>query len=242
MHQPDQLYAHPQAELSKFRFDEPVVQVFPDMIKRSVPGYSQIIAMTGLIGKRFAQDNSVIYDLGCSLGASSLAIRQQVQASNCRIIGIDSSAAMLSRAKQYLDMQDSSIDLSLEQADICQYDYQPCSFVAVNLTLQFIAVAERLPLLQRLATACLPGAALLLTEKVCFADPVEQQLMTDLHHDFKRANGYSELEISQKRQAIDNVLLPESMDQHCQRLLQAGFQRVLPWYRNLNFVSFLAIK
>ncbi len=242
MHQPDQLYAHPQAELSQFRFDEPVVQVFPDMIKRSVPGYSQIIANTGLLAKRFAQDNSLIYDLGCSLGASSLAMRQHLVASNCRIVGLDNSAAMLDRARQYLEMQDSSIELSLELADICQYDYQPCSFMVLNLTLQFIAPEHRPDLLSRLAQACLPGGALLLSEKICFTDPMEQQLMTELHHDFKRANGYSDLEISQKRQAIERVLIPETLDSHQQRLLAAGFSKVLLWYRNLNFVSLLAIK
>lgn len=242
MSQRDQLYAHPQAELTQFRFDEPVVRVFPDMIKRSVPGYSQIIAMTGLLAGRFCQDNSLVYDLGCSLGASSLAMRQQIHASNCRIIGLDNSPAMLAQALQYLSMEDNLTEVQLVAADICNYDFEPCSFSVLNLTLQFVEPSQRLELLRRLAVATRPGGALLLTEKVIFTDPNEQALMTELHHQFKAANGYSQLEISQKRQAIEQVLRPESIDCHRQRLLEAGFSQVLLWYRNLNFVSLLALR
>jgi tRNA (cmo5U34)-methyltransferase len=133
------------------------------------------------------------------------------------------------------------LPVSVLEADILQFDYQPCSLVAMNFTLQFVAPAQRPELLARIRRALLPGGALILSEKLRFEDPAEQALLTELHLDFKRANGYSELEIAQKRSAIEHVMQPDSLEQHRQRLLDAGFSRVVPWFQCLNFASLIAL-
>lgn len=242
---PDHIYATPQEQVADFVFNEAVVRVFPDMIKRSVPGYPTIVENIGVIASQFARPHSALYDLGCSLGAVSQALRRHVQAEDCRVIAVDNSSAMVERCREYLHAQDSMfqelLPVEVLEADICRLDFQPASVVALNFTLQFIPREQRLELLGRIRQALLPGGALILSEKLRFADGEEQQLLTDLHIAFKRANGYSELEISQKRSAIEHVMKPDSLEEHRERLLAAGFSTVIPWFQCLNFASLIAL-
>lgn len=241
----DRIYATPQPKISDFTFNEAVVRVFPDMIKRSVPGYPTIVENIGVLAAQFARSDSVLYDLGSSLGAVTQALRRHVQAEGCRVIAVDNSAAMVERCREYLHAQDSMfqelLPAEVVQGDILEQSFQPCSVVALNFTLQFIASEQRLELLSRIRQSLLPGGALILSEKLRFEDPTEQQLLTDLHIGFKRANGYSELEIAQKRSALDNVMKPDSLEQHRERLLEAGYSQVIPWFQCLNFSSLIAL-
>lgn len=230
-----------QALSGQFKFDSAVARVFPDMIKRSVPGYAETVAMSGVIAGEYARDNTNLYDLGCSLGAVTLAMRHGVKAANCNIIGIDNSAAMIEQAGHYIALDDGPVDVELACADITQLAIANASVVALNYVLQFIEQEQRLDLLSNIAKGLNPGGALILSEKICFSAE-EQKLQDKLHLDFKRANGYSELEIAQKRSAIENVLVPETESAHIARLKQAGFSQVIRWYQCFNFVSFLAIK
>ena len=242
---PDRIYATPQEQVADFVFNEAVVRVFPDMIKRSVPGYPTIVENIGVIASQFARPHSALYDLGCSLGAVSQALRRHVQTEDCRVIAVDNSSAMVERCREYLHAQDSMfqelLPVEVLEADICQLDFQPASVVALNFTLQFIPREQRRELLGRIRQALLPGGALILSEKLRFADGDEQQLLTDLHIAFKRANGYSELEIAQKRSAIEHVMKPDSLEEHRERLLAAGFSKVIPWFQCLNFASLIAL-
>lgn len=244
-HLPDRLYATPQAQLGDFAFNEDVVRVFPDMIKRSVPGYPTIVENLGVLAAQFAQPGSALYDLGCSLGAVTQAMRRHVKSEGCRVIGVDNSAAMVARCHEYLHAQDSMfqelLPYELIEGDILALDFQPASVVALNFTLQFIEPERRLELLTRIRQSLLPGGALILSEKLRFEDEAEQALLTDLHIAFKRANGYSELEIAQKRSALENVMKPDSLQQHRERLLAAGFRQVTPWFQCLNFASLMAL-
>lgn len=242
---PDRLYATPQDQVADFVFNEAVVRVFPDMIKRSVPGYPTIVENLGVIASQFARPHSALYDLGCSLGAVSQALRRHVQAEGCRVIAVDNSTAMVERCREYLHAQDAMfqelLPVEVIEADICLLDFQPASLVALNFTLQFIPGAQRLDLLRRIRQALLPGGALILSEKLRFEDAEEHALLGELHVAFKRANGYSELEIAQKRSAIENVMKPDSLAEHRERLAAAGFSKVVPWFQCLNFASLIAL-
>lgn len=239
----DELFANSSGiELAgQFTFDSAVARVFPDMIKRSVPGYAETVAMSGVIAGEYARDHTNLYDLGCSLGAVTLAMRHGVKAEGCKIIGIDNSSAMIEQAGHYLALDEGSVDVELMCADITSQVIENASVVALNYVLQFIAQNQRLDLLTQIAKGLNSGGALILSEKICFDDD-EQPLQDKLHLDFKRANGYSELEIAQKRSAIENVLIPETESAHITRLKKAGFTRVIRWYQCFNFVSYLAIK
>ncbi|MGK9065415.1 carboxy-S-adenosyl-L-methionine synthase CmoA [Stutzerimonas chloritidismutans] len=244
-HEPDRLFAHPLAQPQDFVFNEAVVRVFPDMIKRSVPGYPTIVENIGVLAAQFAQPDTRLYDLGCSLGAVTQALRRHVKAEGCRVLAVDNSAAMVERCREYLHAQDSMFQELLPadviEADVLELAFQPTSLVALNFTLQFIPPAERPALLASIRQALVPGGALILSEKLRFEDDVEHDLLNDLHIAFKRANGYSELEIAQKRSAIENVMKPDSLETHRQRLLAAGFSRVVPWFQCLNFASLIAL-
>ena len=225
-----------------FAFDETVAKVFPDMIRRSVPGYETIIALTGLLAEQYAQANSLCYDLGCSLGAATLAMRSRIQQPDCRIIAVDNADAMTRRCQQTVREAGAGIAVDVICADIQDVAVHNASVVVLNFTLQFIPPSERLGLMQHIYNGMQPGGALLLSEKIVFADAAEQQRMEALHIAFKKANGYSDLEISQKRSALENVLIPDTFEQHQQRLKSAGFSSVDVWFRCMNFVSLLAVK
>lgn len=239
----DQIYRQHHEKISSFRFDSRVVSVFEDMIERSVPGYAAIVGMTGELAHQYAQSHSLVYDLGCSLGASSHAMLSWGLPENCRLLAVDNSPEMIDELRQRIgnwDLDSSAIELQCE--DIRDLTLQPCSFVAMNFTLQFLPLEHRLPLLQRIASALLPGGALLLSEKFRHQDDATDALMIDLHHQFKRSMGYSDLEIAQKRSALEDVLIPESLQNHRDRLLQAGFSQVGVWFQCFNFASLIAIR
>ncbi len=162
----DRLFAQPQQRVADFVFNEDVVRVFPDMIKRSVPGYPTIVENIGVLGAQFAQPNSVLYDLGCSLGAVTQSLRRHVRNDGCRVIRVDNSHAMIERCSEYLHAQDAMyqelLPVELIEADILALDLQPTSLVAMNFTLQFVAPDQRLGLLRRIRQALLPGGALIL--------------------------------------------------------------------------------
>lgn len=238
----DTLYKTPLDTIGGFIFDESVAQVFPDMITRSVPGYGVIVSAIGLMARHFAKEHSICYDLGCSLGAATMAMRQQIATDNCCIVAVDSSKAMVERCKVLLDKQQSSVPVQVLCQDIRQLAIERASVVVLNFTLQFIPVADRLELLETIYNGLLPGGILILSEKLMFADPQQQALQTEMHHAFKKAQGYSELEISQKRSALENVLIPETLIQHQHRLQQAGFSNAETWFQYFNFASILAIK
>ena len=243
--QPDRLFAQPLDQVPDFVFNEDVAKVFPDMIKRSVPGYPTIVENLGVLAAQFAQPHSALYDLGCSLGAVTQALRRHVRTDGCKVIAVDNSAAMVERCREYLNGQNSMfqelLPVEVIEGDILALEFEPASVVALNFTLQFIAPDQRLTLLARIRQSLLPGGALILSEKLRFEDEAEQALLTDLHIAFKRANGYSELEIAQKRSALENVMKPDSLQQHRERLLAAGFRPVTPWFQCLYFASLMAL-
>lgn len=238
----DTLFSAPINKLGDWTFDERVAEVFPDMIQRSVPGYSNIISMIGMLAERFVQPNTQVYDLGCSLGAATLSVRRSVQVNGCKIIAVDNSPAMVERCRRHIDAFRASTPVEVIEADIRDIDIENASLVVLNFTLQFLAPADRLLLLERIYQGMKPGGALVLSEKFSFEDAEVGELLFNMHHDFKRANGYSELEISQKRSMLENVMLTDSVETHKARLRQAGFQHSELWFQCFNFGSLVALK
>ena len=241
----DSIYkADPGAE--PFRFNAAVARVFPDMLKRSIPGYEASVEAIGSLAARYVRANTVCYDLGCSLGAATIAMRQGIREPGCRIVAVDAAAAMIERcravvaADQQRDAAGAPVDVVC--GDIRDTDIDNASMVVLNYTLQFLPVEERAALLERIHAGMYAGGLLLLSEKVVDEDPQMEQLLVDLHHEHKRRNNYSALEISRKRAALENVLIPETVAAHRERLRAAGFAKSAVWLRYFNFVSIIAIR
>ena len=239
----DEIYASPLNEIIDFDFDEKVAEVFPDMIQRSVPGYGTMISNIGILAAKYAQPNSRCYDLGCSLGAVSLSMRQRINQPGCKVIAVDNSEAMVERGLVLMASDSSSrVPVEMVCADIQDIAIADASVVVLNFTLQFIPLDDRLALITRIHKGLKPGGALILSEKMAFDDQIKQDFHTEAHHDFKRANGYSNLEISQKRTALERVMIPESLNCHKRRLQEAGFPMSEVWFQCFNFASMAAIK
>lgn len=240
----DRLYVNTITEPGDFVFDQRVVRVFPDMINRSIPGYGTIVPMIGMLARRYARPDTRLYDLGCSLGAVTLAMRNAVTVKGARIVAVDNAPDMVAGLRHTLQAHPDPVlpPVELRQEDIRDTPISNASVVVLNFTLQFVDPAHRVALLERIASGLAAGDILVLSEKICFEDGAEQALQTDWHHDFKRAQGYSELEIARKRDALENVMIPESLEQHRKRLASAGFSSVHPWFQGFNFMSLVAFR
>jgi len=238
----DQLYSQPREAIANFVFDEDVVNVFEDMIGRSVPGYTTLLSMFPVLARTFITPKSYCYDLGCSLGAATLAIAQGIDEKSAQIIAVDNSIAMVEKCQELVTKHGSNIKIDVKKSDICEIDIVDASFVVMNFTLQFIAENARKKLIKKIYSGLNKGGAFVLSEKIKCKNTLEQNRLVSLHHAFKKANGYSDLEISQKRSALENVLVTETIEQHVSRLKQAGFSEVQVWFQCFNFVSILAIK
>ncbi len=222
-------------DLVDFVFDDRVAQVFPDMIRRSVPGYEVVAPLTGLIAAQHLPAGGRCYDLGCSLGAATYAVLRAVADMPCEIVAVDNSAAMLRKAKAIHAKTGGDERVRWVQADVRDVPLENAAVVVLNYTLQFLPRQDRLPLLRRIRAALADSGVLVLSEKLA-----SDGYFQDLHLRFKRANGYSDLEIAQKRDALENVMRIDSEAIHLERLRDAGFVRAATWFRCLNWGAFAA--
>ncbi len=238
----DVIFAMPLGKVSGFVFDEHVANVFNDMITRSVPGYEVVISMIGVLAEQYAQPGSYCYDLGCSTGAVTLVMRHRIQKKITKIISVDNSAAMVDRCQKNILNDTKKIPVNVVLSDIVNITIENASVVILNYTLQFVDLEKRMDVLKNIYSGLLAGGVLVLSEKIGFENNEEEKFQMNLHDNFKRLNGYSDLEISQKRTALENVLVPETMTRHIDRLTAAGFKQVYVWFKTFNFVSIVAVK
>ncbi|MBN2530739.1 MAG: carboxy-S-adenosyl-L-methionine synthase CmoA [Deltaproteobacteria bacterium] len=238
----DNIYANKMTRVADFSFDHQVVDVFDDMLHRSIPGYDAVLHQIGSFATRHVAPRTNIYDLGCSLGAASLEIRNCVDAEGCQIIAVDLSKDMISRFEACLKRHVGVLPVITQCIDINELSIENASFVVMNFTLQFIDTHQKEGIVQKIFNGLKPNGAFVLSEKILFEDTREQTFIEESYFGLKRRNGYNDLEISQKRDALENVLKLESAGAHLHRLKQMGFTQVSQWYQNLNFASFIAVK
>ena len=238
----DNLFSVEKETVADFSFDEAVADVFPDMLRRSIPGYENIISMLGVLAGYHAQNETRVYDLGCSLGAATLSVHRQTRELSLQHICVDNYAAMIKRCASKLKRHMPAASVELICDDIQNIKIENASVVLLNFTLQFLPQATRLTLLKNIYKGLNSGGVLILSEKLMGDNTDVNQLFINWHHEFKRANGYSDLEISQKRAAIENVLIPDTLNAHQARLKEAGFSQVHQWFQAFNFSSLIALK
>jgi len=223
----------------QFEFDETVASVFDDMLERSIPFYDEVRRlMIDLILANEADGKQVV-DLGSSTARFLLELAARRKTA-MRLIGIDNSSAMVARARR--KAQAFGADIELIEGDILTYDYTGVDMVVSNYTLQFIRPMQRLELLGRIAEGMPEGGLFLFSEKVVFGDTQLDKQMIDIYYDFKRTRGYSEYEIARKREALENVLIPFTVEENVKMCKDAGFSDVSTIFQWANFVTFVARK
>ena len=245
----DRIFVDEKLGDEPFRFDDAVARVFPDMLRRSIPGYAASLEAIGSLAARYVRDETNCYDLGSSLGGATLAMRQGLRAAGCRIVAVDNAPAMTTRMQEIVAADDAGRDdggastpVDIVLGDLRETPITNASMVVLNYTLQFVPLAERDAVVARIADGMIAGGVLVLSEKVVDEDPRMEALLVDLYHEHKRRNDYSAREIARKRAALENVLVPETIGAHRRRLEQAGFGSVAVWLRYFNFVSIIAFK
>ncbi|MEM7764005.1 MAG: carboxy-S-adenosyl-L-methionine synthase CmoA [Pseudomonadota bacterium] len=238
----DTIYREQAAAIKAFEFDAAVTAVFSDMIRRSVPGYRDTLAGIHRLASTALPEGSRCYDLGCSLGAATLSICMGLDDRTAHIVAVDNAQAMIDGCRNADHFAGRPQNIEFLCADIADVTIHDADLVVLNYTLQFLPPSERDALLSRIFAGLRPGGVLVLSEKFRFDDDRIQTLLTEQHHEFKRQNDYSDLEIAGKRSALENVLIADTREMHQTRLRKVGFAHVVLWQANLNFGSFLAIR
>jgi tRNA (cmo5U34)-methyltransferase len=238
----DELFRNKRDFINDFDFGKNTAQVFDDMLTRSVPFYSEIQRMMAEMAAYFAGEQTNLYDLGCSTGETFLLLDQHVPP-NVTFIGIDSSADMLEKARKKLGDANISHTYELIRSDLNQgVNIENASVVIMNLTLQFIRPLYRGKLVRSIAEGIQENGCFIVVEKVLSPNSLVNRLFIKLYYDFKKRSGYNALEIKQKREALENVLIPYHYDENRQLLLTNGFKSCECFFRWYNFCGILAVK
>jgi tRNA (cmo5U34)-methyltransferase len=238
----DELFATQKSTMRDFTFDSDTAQVFDDMVSRSVPFYYEIQRMVSEMAADFAVEHTNLYDLGCSTGTTLLELDKFVDPS-VRFVGVDNSADMLEKAHAKLANRAPEREYELRLADLHQeVAIENASVVILLLTLQFVRPLYRTHVIEAIARGLNNQGCLLVVEKVTTADTTLNRLFIKHYYAMKRRFGYSELEISQKREALENVLIPYRMEENRQLLLEAGFRSCEEFFRWYNFAAFVGVK
>jgi tRNA (cmo5U34)-methyltransferase len=240
----DDLFARTARRQGDFVFDESVAAVFDDMLERSVPFYAEQQAMIAELARRHWQPETLVVDLGCSTGTTLVSICTGLP--EARAVGLDNSAPMLERARTTLTAARLDDHVELVEADleegVAALGLAPASVVTICWTLQFLEPDGRLSLLREVHELLVPGGALVLAEKVVPEDRGTGDLYTDLYYEFKRRNGYSQTEIARKREALEGVLVPATIEENLESLRRAGFESPSTFFQWYPFAAFLAVK
>jgi tRNA (cmo5U34)-methyltransferase len=237
----DKVFADPQ-RANDFKFDSRTAGVFDDMVGRSVPFYHEIQRMTTELAADFAVPGTNLYDLGCST-ATTLIGCEPVVHPDVRFIGMDNSSEMLAKAQAKLDALPSSRQRTLVLGDLHEdLNIENASVVILTLTLQFVRPLHRERIIQQIADGLNTQGCLILVEKLTENDTTFNRLFIKYYYEMKRRHGYSELEISQKREALENVLIPYHYEENEALCRKCGFTKVHTWFRWYNFCGMIAVK
>jgi len=223
----------------KFEFDEAVASVFDDMLSRSVPFYDEVRKLVIALILTEEDEGKKVLDLGSSTAKFLLDLHSKMQ-TNMKLKGLDNSQAMLDRAKQKCQAFGANIELEL--ADMLAYTYKDEDIIVANYTLQFIRPMQRIELVKKLYEALHEDGLFIFSEKVVFKDKKLDKDLIDIYYGYKKEQGYSEYEIAQKREALENVLIPFTIEENIQMCREAGFESVDTIFQWSNFVTFVAKK
>ena len=239
----DQKNSEKTAQNSSFTFNEEVAVVFDDMLHRSVPFYREMQRMLGEQAAYFAQPKTAIYDLGCATATTLIGLADTIADPGIALIGLDNSLPVLEKARGKIADAGLAERIELRQADLnTPVSLDKASVVICNLTLQFVRPLYRDTLIRNIYLNLVDGGCLLLVEKVLGEESMINRMFIDFYYDFKRRNGYSEMEIASKREALENVLIPYKLQENLTMLRRNGFELVDTFFKWYNFAGLLAVK
>lgn len=233
----DKVFMHPIEK--QFEFDENIAVVFDDMLERSIPFYKDVITLICNIILAYTKEGSRVLDLGCSTANTLLSLHKRSK-KHLDLIGFDNAEAMLHQAKNKI--QAYGADIKLELVDILDATFPKSDVIIANYMLQFIRPINRVLFLKKIFDSINNGGIFIFSEKIVYEDKKFNKDIIDIYYDFKKMQGYSEFEISQKREALENILIPYTEDENKTMVLEAGFEKIETVFKWGNFVTFVAFK
>lgn len=238
----DQVFKEEIQQVSDFKFGATVASVFDDMVSRSVPFYGEIQRMMAEQAADYARSGTDVYDFGCATGTTLIGMNTSI-AEDIRFIGIDDSPEMLAQCKTKLEEAGFTRPFELRVDDLNKtVKVSNASVAILCLTLQFVRPIHREKLLKSIFAGLHSGGVLILVEKVLAEDTVFNRDFIKYYYNYKRRNQYSEMEISQKREALENVLIPYKLSENIALLQETGFAHCEVFFKWYNFVGLIAVK
>lgn len=238
----DQVFKEEIQNVADFKFGTVVASVFDDMVNRSVPFYGEIQRMMAEQAADFAVSGADVYDFGCATGTTLIGMDTAI-AADIRFIGVDDSPEMLAKCQTKLEEAGFQRPFELRVEDLNQSVHISNASVAILcLTLQFVRPINRERLLKAIFNGLNSGGALILVEKVLAEDSAFNREFIKYYYNYKRRNHYSDMEISQKREALENILIPYKLSENITLLRDAGFSHCEVFFKWYNFVGLVAVK
>lgn len=238
----DKLFSEQINSINDFDFGSKTAEVFDDMLERSIPLYRELQRMTGELANEFAVPGTNVYDLGCSTGITLHTLCSAID-KDVKFVGVDYSEAMLEKARENFSQLGVKRNFIFQRADLNEgITITNASVVVLNLTLQFVRPLYRDILIRQILSGLVENGCLILVEKVLGNDSLFNRMFIKFYYDMKKRNGYSEIEISQKREALENVLIPYRVDENFELLRKNGFQHIDTFFKWYNFCGMLAVK
>ncbi|TAK61522.1 carboxy-S-adenosyl-L-methionine synthase CmoA [Methylobacter sp.] len=238
----DQVFKEAIQKTADFKFGTAVASVFDDMVNRSVPFYGEMQRMIAEQAADYAKSGTDVYDLGCATGTTLIGMNTSIN-EDIRFIGIDDSPEMLVKCQTKLEEAGFKRPFELRVADLNQnVDISNASVAILCLTLQFVRPINRAKLLKCIFDGLHRGGVLILVEKILAEDGVFNRDFIKYYYNHKRRNNYSEMEISQKREALENILIPYKSTENITLLLDTGFAHCEVFFKWYNFVGLIAVK
>lgn len=238
----DSIFKVKSGQSTDFQFDKRVVDVFDDMVVRSVPYYLEIQRMMAELATTYAKPGTNLYDLGCSTGTTMIAMSRSVD-KGVNFVGVDESPQMLQKCEAKLLSNEIPQKFVLKDSDLNkEVNIENASVVVLCLVLQFVRPLNRQKLIRSIYDQMNPGGAIILVEKVLSEGKEFNRKFIDYYYDYKRRNDYNEMEIAQKREALENVLIPYKLSENISMLSEAGFKECETFFKWYNFAGIVAVK
>ncbi len=239
----DKVFEFRDKAVNDFRFDKTVATVFDDMVSRSVPYYDEMQRMCAELAGDFAAEGTNVYDIGCSTGTTMIAYDGTIKPQNVTLVGLDNSQDMLLRAEEKLKAAKLTHSYQLDYCDLNKgIHLENASVISLILTLQFTRPLYRERMMKQIYDGLNENGALIMIEKLTSEDTIFNRLFIQHYYEYKKRNGYSEMEISNKREALENVLIPYRMEENFDLLKFAGFRKIDVFFRWYNFCGIIAMK
>lgn len=204
-------------------FDFNTIDNFDEHISQSIPSYPFLIDTVKAITEYFVEDNTNVYDLGCSTGNLLKSFQNH---SNVQYVGIDNSSLI----------PESTDKITFINNDLCDVPLENASIISSMFTLQFLNRIKRKQIFENIKNGINKGGAVIICEKVYATTPKVQDILTSVYYEYKEKHFDVTSILKKERELRENMRIV-SYDELLTECSQIGTCEI--FWKFLNFVGIL---